>query len=117
MSTFEIAACAITWTAVAIAVWSLGRARKARVALLSGERCGSVKPTFFVHGQSTECVLRPRHSGGHKDEYGTRWRLIPAAAKDGEACDAYQLPTTPTESGLCARCGMYDYKHQEATDA
>lgn len=28
-------------------------------------------------------------------------------------CDAYQLPTTAAASGLCARCGMSDYKHQE----
>jgi hypothetical protein len=33
------------------------------------------------------------------------------------ACDAYQPPTTPADSGLCARCGMYDYKHQEVSGA
>lgn len=27
------------------------------------------------------------------------------------ACDAYQPPTEPADSGFCARCGMYDYKH------
>lgn len=37
----------------------------------------------------------------------------PAATEATEPtpCDSYQPPTTPTETGLCARCGMYDYKH------
>lgn len=35
------------------------------------------------------------------------------AAKPGIACTAYRLPTTATDSGLCARCGMSDYKHKE----
>jgi hypothetical protein len=36
---------------------------------------------------------------------------------DGTVCSAYQPPTTSADSGLCARCGMYDYKHQEASGA
>lgn len=36
-----------------------------------------------------------------------------ATAKDGAVCRAYQPPTTAEMTGLCARCGMYDYKHQE----
>lgn len=39
-----------------------------------------------------------------------------AAAPDGTVCPAYQPPTIPEDSGLCARCGMYDYKHQEQPD-
>ena len=27
------------------------------------------------------------------------------------ACDAYKPPTEPADSGLCARCGMFDYRH------
>jgi hypothetical protein len=30
------------------------------------------------------------------------------------ACDAYQPPVSPADSGLCARCGMSDYKHHTA---
>jgi hypothetical protein len=38
-------------------------------------------------------------------------------ATDGTACAAYQPPNTPQDSGLCARCGMYDYKHtRQAAD-
>ncbi|MDX2520562.1 MULTISPECIES: hypothetical protein [Streptomyces] len=32
------------------------------------------------------------------------------------ACDAYQPPVSPADSGLCARCGMSDYKHHTAPD-
>ena len=34
------------------------------------------------------------------------------------ACGAYQPPADPADSGLCARCGMYDYRHAtQATEA
>lgn len=117
MSNDWIIAAAITWAWALVAMLALGRARRARLALLSGERCGVVKPAFFVNSPSTECVLRPQHSGSHKDEHGTRWRFVPMAAKVGEVCGAYRLPTTAADSGLCARCGMYDYKHQEQPNA
>lgn len=29
------------------------------------------------------------------------------------ACSAYQPSTEPADSGLCAGCGMFDYKHRE----
>lgn len=54
-----------------------------------------------------------------------QWRAVlgqaqqqttPTAAQ-ARACDAYQPPTTAADTGLCARCGMYDYKHQEQPDA
>jgi hypothetical protein len=39
----------------------------------------------------------------------------PAAtqATDGAACGAYQPPTKPEDTGLCARCGMADWKHRK----
>lgn len=37
-----------------------------------------------------------------------------AATLGDTACDAYRLPTTQAESGVCGRCGMYDYKHHAA---
>lgn len=33
---------------------------------------------------------------------------------EGTVCDAYQPPATAEMTGLCSRCGMYDYKHHEA---
>lgn len=41
------------------------------------------------------------------------WRKPPAVPLDGDVCLAYQPPTTSDDSGLCARCGMSDYKHKE----
>lgn len=39
----------------------------------------------------------------------------PAASADtvynDSVCDSYVSPTEPSESGCCARCGMYDWKH------
>ena len=40
-----------------------------------------------------------------------------AARADGSVCRAYKPPTTAETTGLCARCGMWDYKHQERTHA
>lgn len=37
--------------------------------------------------------------------------------REGAVCSAYQPPASPEDSGLCARCGMFDYKHQAAADA
>lgn len=31
------------------------------------------------------------------------------------ACSAYRPSTDPVDSGLCASCGMYDYKHRESS--
>jgi len=38
-----------------------------------------------------------------------------ASLRSGTACGAYRPPATANNSGLCARCGMYDYKHPEAS--
>jgi hypothetical protein len=38
-------------------------------------------------------------------------------ATDGTVCRAYQPPTKPEDSGLCARCGMSDWKHAAAAEA
>lgn len=44
------------------------------------------------------------------------------AANAGDAepvtgCSAYLPPVTAADSGLCARCGMFDYKHSEQRGA
>lgn len=36
---------------------------------------------------------------------------------DGTVCRVYRPPATPEDSGLCARCGMFDYKHLGQSDA
>lgn len=42
------------------------------------------------------------------------WRVKPVRTLvDALACSAYQPPATPADSGMCADCGMYDYKHRE----
>lgn len=44
-------------------------------------------------------------------------RTVARMVDEGTVCSAYQPPATSAESGLCARCGMYDYKHAEAPGA
>lgn len=36
---------------------------------------------------------------------------------EGTVCSAYQPPSTSADSGLCARCGMFDYRHSVQSDA
>ncbi|WP_405960809.1 hypothetical protein OG235_27990 [Streptomyces sp. NBC_00024] len=36
---------------------------------------------------------------------------------EGTVCSAYRPPATSADSGLCARCGMFDYKHLGRSDA
>lgn len=121
MTASQIIACAISAAAaiVAGAAYIARRARRRAIPYTAHprEHCGALKPGFFENSESTECVLRPQHSGSHADEHGTRWRLLPAAVEDGAVCEAYRLPTTAESSGLCARCGMSDYKHHEARHA
>ncbi|WP_329336142.1 hypothetical protein OG252_13240 [Streptomyces sp. NBC_01352] len=40
-------------------------------------------------------------------------RASPWTGVAGTVCPAYQPPATPEDSGLCPRCGMFDYKHVE----
>ena len=42
-------------------------------------------------------------------------RTLSRKGGEGAVCAAYQPPATPEGSGLCAGCGMYDYKHRESS--
>lgn len=117
MTTSQIIASAIAWAALAVALIAVLIARRTRPGIPytppPREHCGELKPTFFESDQHAECVLRPGHSGSHADNRGARWWLTHAAANDGTVCEAYRLPATAEDSGLCAGCGMSDYKHEE----
>lgn len=121
MTIGQIIACAISLTAVIVAVTALVLVRHSRRGVPytppPREHCGSLAPQFFENGPRVECVLRPGHQGSHADDRSARWWLMPGAAKDGTVCEAYRLPTTAEDSGLCARCGMSDYKHSEKRHA
>lgn len=106
MTTSEIIACAISVTAaiVSITAWIGARRQATRARRITFPR---------------------RMSGAEAAAFKARWQATykPGCAhpvepldEDG-VCAAYQPPTTPADSGLCARCGMFDYKHQEASGA
>lgn len=42
-------------------------------------------------------------------------RATATEATEPHPCGTYLPPTTPEDSGLCARCGMYDYRHRTDT--
>ncbi|UJV42077.1 hypothetical protein [Streptomyces sp. AMCC400023] len=42
-------------------------------------------------------------------------RAAARTVEDGTVCGAYKPPATSADSGLCARCGMFDYRHSEAS--
>ncbi|MET8766351.1 DUF6085 family protein [Streptomyces sp. NPDC004658] len=60
-----------------------------------------------------------RTTMGERARLASAWKAVstpdpaPAATQptDGTVCTAYQPPTTAEMTGLCARCGMYDYRH------
>jgi hypothetical protein len=120
VTTSQIIACAISLTAVIVAVTALVKGRRAQPGIpyqpTPREHCGSLAPQFFENGPRVECVLRPGHHGSHADDQGARWWLT-SVAKAGTVCEAYRLPTTAEDSGLCSRCGMFDYKHKEQSSA
>ncbi|MHC3474653.1 hypothetical protein ACYF6T_38990 [Streptomyces sp. 7R007] len=69
-----------------------------------------------------DCPLIPRtlmdeHVREHHPDVtlASRENGAPAAAAEPATCDAYRPPTSPQDAGLCARCGMFDYKHRAAT--
>lgn len=89
MTTSQILACAISWTAALGACIPLIQARRARRRAIPYTppprvHCGEIKPSFFETDRSTECVLPPGHPGSHADETGARWWLDPTLAPKEE---------------------------------
>lgn len=107
MTISQIIAFAIAWTAVAVAVWALISLRST-ARHLRGER-----RTFPWRG--AEITVTAPMSDADYEAFKARWAGTGVGA-DG-TCTTYRPPADPADSGLCAGCGMYDYKHQETPDA
>jgi uncharacterized protein YbjT (DUF2867 family) len=121
VTTSQLIASAITWAAAIAAVVAAAlswraqqQARDFLVAVRAERR------TFTTPGGGEVTVTAPM-SDAEYEEFRTRWQatygkpgaVVELPDEDGAVCEAYQPPTTSEQSGLCARCGMYDYKHQE----
>lgn len=82
MTTSQIIACAISWTAAAVAITALIRIRRAPRTVPytppAREHCGDLAPQFFEHSPRVECVLNPGHQGSHANERGARWWYDPS---------------------------------------
>lgn len=68
----------------------------------------------YAFYQATGSSIAPEdYQRWHAALDGTEQHNRTATQATGPAvCDAYQPPSTPEYSGLCARCGMYDYRHR-----
>lgn len=120
MTASQIFACAVAAIPTIAAIVMLVLVRRARPTTPDTahpcEHCGNLAPQILEHSPRTECVLRPGHTGSHANERGARWWYDPnLTVEDGAACEAYRVPATAEDSGLCADCGMYDYKHRESS--
>lgn len=114
MTTSQILACAIAWTAAIVAVIAYVLARRR-------SRPESVAWTIDGGEITFDQALTERQV----EEFKARWvktygnnqaahrveELRPVAPV---ACSTFRPSTEPADSGLCAGCGMYDYKHRES---
>lgn len=124
MTTSQLIASAITWVAAIAAV--IGAALSWRAQQQTRDTLLAVRAerrTFTTPGGGEVTVTAPM-SDAEYEELKARW--LETYGKPGTAhpvveldpdeavCEVYRLPTTSESSGLCARCGMFDYKHHEA---
>lgn len=125
MTTSQIIASAITWTAAIAAViaaalsWRAQQQTRDTLLAVRAER-----RTFTTPGGGGEVTVTAPMSDAEYEELKARWLKTygkPGTAHpvveldpDEAVCEVYRLPTTSESSGLCARCGMFDYKHHEA---
>ncbi|MFG2372580.1 hypothetical protein ACGFY9_14015 [Streptomyces sp. NPDC048504] len=121
MTTSQLIASAITWIAAIAAVigaalaWrAQQQARNFLVAIRAERR------TFATPGGGEVTVTAPMSDAAYEElkarwleAYGKPGAVAELLNEDGAVCAAYRLPATSESSGLCARCGMSDYKHQE----
>lgn len=81
MTTSQIIACAISWTAAIVAITALVKVRRPRRLVpytpSPREHCGELSPQLLESSPRTECVLRPGHTGSHANERGGRWWYDP----------------------------------------
>lgn len=87
MTSGQIFACTVAWSAAIVAVWVLVLMRRGQGGRPRGhavpytppprEYCGNLAPQIFEHSPRAECVLRPGHSGSHANERGARWWYDP----------------------------------------
>lgn len=116
MTTSQIIACAISWTAApaaAIAATLALRAQQQAQAALIAVR--TERRTFSTPDGGVFTFDR-RMSDAEVAAFKARWQETygtPGTAQEGTVCGAYRVPATAEDSGLCAGCGMFDYRHKE----
>lgn len=118
MTTAQIFACAIVWTVAIAAITAYVTARVTRCRAATRWccfRCPVERGAGYryLRTQKTEYeALKEKWQREHGNDR-TAHRVKELRPVSPVACPAYQPSTEPADSGLCARCGMFDYKHRE----
>lgn len=111
MTTSQIIAIALGWTAAAVSI----------AAFIGARRQAARRERDLPVYDDAVITFPRRMSDADVQAFKARWQQAhgtpphPGRVIDGQVCPAYRVPKTAEDSGLCARCGMYDYKHQETT--
>lgn len=110
MTAIRIVSCAFALAAVVVAVCSVISTRRALRSTQRALREIQARQRSFPRDGGEVTVTAPMTEADY-EAFKARWQAVCGRAV--AACPAYQPPATPADSGLCARCGMYDYKHEE----
>ncbi|MET7437010.1 hypothetical protein ACFYQQ_01095 [Streptomyces sp. NPDC005496] len=113
MTTLHLVAYAITWAAAIASMTGAALAwraqQQARNTLIA---CRVERRTFSIPSGGEVTVTAPMSQSDYEALKAHFLRHGP-----GVACQAFRPSATSEDSGLCARCGMYDYKHVEPSGA
>lgn len=123
MTTAQIFACAVAWSAVIVAVTAYVTARVTRHRAATRWHIRYPVDPFDGHGwlETQKPLTEEEYEAlkvAWRREYGnnrTAYHVKELRPVDPVACSAFRPSTDPADSGLCARCGMFDYKHRESS--
>lgn len=124
MTASQIIACAIAWTAAIVActayVLVRRRARRENTVRyqLQHPFRGGVLTTEKPLTEAEFDALRAKLEREYAQYCGGRAvPVVDVTEEEPGTCSHYQPPAKPEDSGYCARCGMFDYKHPRTTHA
>lgn len=110
MTVIRIASCAFALAAAVVAVSSVISTRRALRSTQRALREIQARRRTFPWKDGEVTITAPMTEADY-EAFKARWQAV--YGRTVAACSAYQPPTTAEMTGLCARCGMYDYKHRE----
>lgn len=119
MTTVQIIALPITCAAAILAVlgavlsWRAGKRARRAAERTFPWRGSEITVTAPMSNADYE-ALKEKWQREHGNNQAAH-RVKELRSVSPVACSAFQPSTEPADSGLCAGCGMYDYKHRESS--